>query len=76
MLLQDSFQLQGVAFINGFNLGRYWPTRGPQITLFVPNILLLPYPQTNKIILFEQESASDEATLEFVDQADINGPNH
>lgn len=27
---------KGVAFINGHNLGRYWPTVGPQITLYVP----------------------------------------
>ena len=23
-------------FLNGFNLGRYWPVEGPQITLYVP----------------------------------------
>ncbi|KAG7225826.1 hypothetical protein INR49_014347 [Caranx melampygus] len=30
----------GQVWVNGFNLGRYWPVRGPQVTLFVPaNIL-------------------------------------
>nr|KAG5687667.1 hypothetical protein BaRGS_027559 [Batillaria attramentaria] len=24
---------QGQAFVNDFNLGRYWPQRGPQVTL-------------------------------------------
>lgn len=23
---------KGVAFVNGFNLGRYWPVMGPQVT--------------------------------------------
>ena len=23
---------KGVAFVNGFNLGRYWPIMGPQVT--------------------------------------------
>ena len=27
---------QGQAFLNDFNLGRYWPVMGPQITLYVP----------------------------------------
>ena len=30
---------KGVAFVNGFNLGRYWD-RGPQQTLYVPAPLL------------------------------------
>lgn len=31
---------KGVAFVNGFNLGRYWPLKGPQVTLYVPAPLL------------------------------------
>eukprot|EP00850_Spirogloea_muscicola_P011302 SM000069S20739 [mRNA] locus=s69:521604:527234:- [translate_table: standard] len=31
---------KGVAFMNSFNLGRYWPAKGPQCTLFVPAPLL------------------------------------
>ena len=31
---------KGVAFVNGFNLGRYWPVKGPQVTLYVPAPLL------------------------------------
>ena len=31
---------KGVVFLNGFNLGRYWSTVGPQQTLFVPAPLL------------------------------------
>ena len=46
--------LKGVAWINGFNLGRYWPAVGPQMTLYVPKFLLKQNPDVNNIILFEQ----------------------
>ncbi|TMW52323.1 hypothetical protein DOY81_002580 [Sarcophaga bullata] len=48
---------KGVAFVNGFNLGRYWPTAGPQLTLYVPqeilkngknSLLLIEYEQNNR----------------------------
>lgn len=31
---------KGVVFVNGFNLGRYWSTVGPQLTLYLPAPLL------------------------------------
>ncbi|KAH9326848.1 hypothetical protein KI387_007026, partial [Taxus chinensis] len=31
---------KGVAFINGFNVGRFWPSRGPQCNLYIPAPLL------------------------------------
>lgn len=31
---------KGVLYVNGFNLGRYWPLVGPQITMYVPKGLL------------------------------------
>ncbi|KFP28764.1 Beta-galactosidase, partial [Colius striatus] len=45
---------KGQIWINGFNLGRYWPARGPQLTLFVPrNILVSSIP--NNITVLELE---------------------
>ncbi|KAH8415064.1 hypothetical protein KR215_001396, partial [Drosophila sulfurigaster] len=50
---------KGVAYVNGFNLGRYWPLGGPQITLYVPNellkvgensLVLLEYQRCNKTV--------------------------
>lgn len=32
--------MQGLAWVNGFNLGWYWPAAGPQMTVFVPGPLL------------------------------------
>ena len=48
---------KGVAFVNGFNLGRYWPRVGPQMTLYVPAPLIKPQCQENEIVLFELETA-------------------
>ena len=45
---------KGVAWINGFNLGRYW-NRGPQKTLYVPAPLLKQ--GENEIIIFELHDA-------------------
>lgn len=53
---------KGVAWLNGFNLGRYWK-RGPQQTLYVPRPLLKP--GENELILFELDGATD-ATVEFL----------
>ncbi|MEY9851500.1 beta-galactosidase [Leifsonia sp. EB41] len=55
---------KGVAWINGFNLGRYW-TRGPQETLHVP----APVTRAgrNELVILELESAAD-ATAAFVSE--------
>ena len=45
---------KGVAWVNGVNIGRYWPVVGPQVTLYVPAPILRPGPQKNDIILLEQ----------------------
>ncbi|XP_013396462.1 beta-galactosidase-like [Lingula anatina] len=48
---------KGQAYVNGFNLGRYWPSAGPQLTLYVPKGALRPYPATNTLVLLELEYA-------------------
>uniref|UniRef100_A0A8D8CS41 Beta-galactosidase n=3 Tax=Culex pipiens TaxID=7175 RepID=A0A8D8CS41_CULPI len=45
---------KGVVFINGFNLGRYWPLTGPQITLYVPRHILRN--NQNEIVLVEYQT--------------------
>jgi len=54
---------KGVAFVNGHNLGRYWPILGPQITLYVP----APYLRTgmNELILLELEYVSQTRKMKF-----------
>jgi hypothetical protein len=64
---KESVFSQGVAFINGFNIGRYWPILGPQVTLYVPGCTLKPYPALNELILLELEKAnSPQYTVSFV----------
>ena len=48
---------KGQAFINGVNLGRYWPVEGPQKTLYVPANVLKGAPSLNELILFEIDNA-------------------
>lgn len=58
---------KGFVFINGFNLGRYWPLVGPQITMFVPKDLLKH--GTNDIDVVELQKAPANLRMSFV-----NGP--
>ncbi|XP_068543710.1 beta-galactosidase-1-like protein isoform X6 [Anas acuta] len=62
---------KGQLWINGFNLGRYWPRRGPQQTLFVPgSVLRVGCP--NNITVLELEGAPPSPFLLFLDQPLLN----
>ncbi|KAH8297907.1 hypothetical protein KR018_000509 [Drosophila ironensis] len=50
---------KGVAYINGFNLGRYWPVAGPQVTLYVPNEILQV--GDNSVVILEYQRANKTA---------------
>ncbi|XP_008934137.1 PREDICTED: beta-galactosidase [Merops nubicus] len=65
---------KGQIWINGFNLGRYWPARGPQLTLFVPqNILVSSVPNNITVLELEGSPCSTQACeIEFVDTPNIN----
>ena len=70
---------QGQAYINGFNLGRYWPVVGPQITLYVPaNVLHSGKQNSSKLVLFEVDNAPcqspDDCHVEFLNIPMIDGP--
>ncbi|XP_078050628.1 beta-galactosidase [Augochlora pura] len=54
---------KGVAFINGHNLGRYWPRVGPQQTLYVP----APFLRTgeNELVVIELEYVSKDRLMTF-----------
>lgn len=53
---------KGVAFINGFNLGRYW-SEGPVQYLYIPGPLLKE--GANEMIVFETEGkTANNLTLE------------
>ncbi|XP_010162947.1 beta-galactosidase-1-like protein [Antrostomus carolinensis] len=62
---------KGQLWINGFNLGRYWPRRGPQQTLFVPGSMLrVGHP--NNITVLELEGAPLAPFLLFLNQPLFN----
>ncbi|KAM5124837.1 beta-galactosidase-1-like protein isoform 2-T2 [Mantella aurantiaca] len=63
---------KGQVWINGFNLGRYWPSRGPQITLYVPSNILTVSP-ANRITILELEHAPDWPRAIFLDRPILNG---
>lgn len=58
---------KGVAWINGFNLGRYW-ARGPQKTLYLPAPLLKR--GVNELIVFELHG-TERLAVEFRDMPDL-----
>jgi beta-galactosidase len=58
---------KGVAWLNGFNLGRYWE-RGPQKTLYIP-APLLKHGQ-NELILFELHGAQN-LFVDFQEKPDL-----
>ncbi|KAM9305711.1 beta-galactosidase-1-like protein [Gastrophryne carolinensis] len=62
---------KGQVWVNGFNIGRYWPARGPQVTLYVPSNLLSDS-QMNRITLLELESSPDWPVAIFLDQPILN----
>ncbi|XP_068094413.1 beta-galactosidase [Hyperolius riggenbachi] len=74
-LPQDTFikfpgWTKGQIWINGFNLGRYWPARGPQITLYVPMNILTASSLNNVTVLELENSPCETAKcfVEFVDK--------
>ncbi|MEE6523503.1 hypothetical protein FKM82_022433 [Ascaphus truei] len=78
-LPQDTFikfpgWTKGQIWINGFNLGRYWPARGPQVTLYVP-MHILTTSTANNITLLELENSpcnTAKCVVEFVDKPILN----
>ncbi|CAL1297258.1 unnamed protein product [Larinioides sclopetarius] len=68
---------KGVAFLNNFNLGRYWPIVGPQVTLYAPSILFQASPSMNQVTLLELENSpcgnKNTCTVQFVTIPVVNG---
>ena len=60
---------KGNAWINGFNLGRYW-SRGPQLSLYVPAPVLRA--GTNEIVLLELHGSTSR-TVDLREDSDL-GP--
>uniref|UniRef100_A0A182VZ59 Beta-galactosidase n=1 Tax=Anopheles minimus TaxID=112268 RepID=A0A182VZ59_9DIPT len=61
---------KGLVFINGFNLGRYWPLAGPQITLYVPRHILSK--GNNQIVMIEYQQHVQQPYVQFIDKPIFN----
>ena len=66
--------LQGQLFINGFNVGRYWPTAGPQVTLYIPAGVLYASPRQNHIVILELEKCPTCTEPTFGRKRDLEYP--
>ncbi|XP_037381710.1 beta-galactosidase [Talpa occidentalis] len=70
--IQFSGWTKGQVWINGFNLGRYWPAWGPQLTLFVPrHILVTSAPNSVTVLELERAPCDGDPQLcavQFVDK--------
>lgn len=59
---------KGVAWVNGFNLGRYW-NAGPQRALYIPGPLLRK--GRNELVLFELHGGPEACDVELSDLPDL-----
>jgi hypothetical protein len=75
--ISNSYWQKGVAYINKYNLGRYWPIMGPQVTLYTPGSWINPS-GTNSLTMIELLSApcGDEqaCSIELIDYPIIDKP--
>lgn len=61
---------KGVLFVNGINLGRYWPLVGPQITMFIPGAVLNT--GVNTFVILEQQKVPDNLLIVFTDEPNFS----
>lgn len=60
--------------MNGINIGRYWPSAGPQVTLYVPATFLIPQPGLNTIVMLELEGVPENLSVSLTDKPILFGP--
>ncbi|XP_042048201.1 beta-galactosidase 17-like [Salvia splendens] len=60
---------KGIAFVNKINIGRFWPSVGPQCNLYVPAPILRQ--GENIVVVLELESPKLDLSVSFVDYPDF-----
>ncbi|KAL0415095.1 UNVERIFIED_CONTAM: Beta-galactosidase 17 [Sesamum latifolium] len=64
---------KGIAFVNEINIGRFWPSVGPQCNLYVPAPMLRQ--GENTLVILELESPNTDLFVSSVDHPDFTcGP--
>ena len=73
----NSYWQKGVAYINKYNLGRYWPIMGPQVTLYTPGPWLNPS-GSNSLTMIELLSNpcgnEETCTVQLIDYPILDKP--
>eukprot|EP01059_Diplonema_ambulator_P015110 TRINITY_DN26215_c0_g1_i1.p1 TRINITY_DN26215_c0_g1~~TRINITY_DN26215_c0_g1_i1.p1 ORF type:complete len:768 (+),score=280.04 TRINITY_DN26215_c0_g1_i1:35-2338(+) len=62
---------KGMVWVNGFNLGRYWESQGPQHALFLPADKLKT--GANDVVVLELDQAKADLTIAFTDAPNFSG---
>ncbi|XP_047988776.1 beta-galactosidase-like isoform X2 [Leguminivora glycinivorella] len=57
---------KGFIWVNGHNLGRYWPGTGPQVTLYVPGCWLRAAPHCNHVQVLELDRAPVDTSIRSI----------
>ncbi|XP_034945618.1 beta-galactosidase-like [Chelonus insularis] len=63
---------KGIAYVNGHNLGRYWPQTGPQITLYVPSAFLMT--GVNELVILELEYIPNKIKMKLQNTPNLGVP--
>ncbi|KAM0938187.1 putative beta-galactosidase [Dioscorea sansibarensis] len=61
---------KGIVFVNNFNIGRFWPVKGPQCSLYVPAPILQG--GENVVVILELHSPHPELILNLVENPDFS----
>ena len=57
---------KGLVWVNGFNLGWYWPLLGPQMTTYIPGPLLRVGDNEIVLLEFSQEATNQTGTARLL----------
>ncbi|WCJ39514.1 beta-galactosidase 17 [Euphorbia peplus] len=60
---------KGIAYVNDINIGRYWPSFGPQCNLYVPSPILRH--GDNVLVILELESPHPQLVVHSVNQPEF-----
>ncbi len=75
--ISNGYWQKGVAYVNKYNLGRYWPVMGPQVTLYTPGVWLNPS-ASNSLTMIEMQSSpcghEQMCSIELVDYPILDKP--
>lgn len=61
---------KGVLYLNGINLGRYWPLVGPQMTMFISSHVL--HQGVNTFVILEQHKVPKNLLIVFTDKPNLS----